>query len=98
MQLPSNNTFVGVSGLNLCDGSEWIEEMEVCLELLAAINRTGNPEVEKLQGNQCSFGKLVFELKSTKPLLSVEAPELEKRGIVEEPTCTPLNGTSYPLH
>ena len=93
MQLPSNNTFVGVSGLNLCDGSEWIEKMEVCLELLAAFNRTGNSEVEKLQGNQCSFGKLVFELKSTEPLLSLE---LEKRGIAEEPTCTPLNGTSYP--
>lgn len=88
MQLPSRNTFVGVSGLDLCDGSRWLEKIEVCLELLAAINRTENPEGNsKLQGDQCSFGKLIFELKSTKPL-----PPPEKRGIVEEPTCTPLNG------
>lgn len=91
MQLPSNNTFVGVSGLNLCDGSRWIDEMEVCLELLAAIDGAGKPEVEKLQGNQCSFGKLVFELKSTKPL---EPPERRVRGVAEEPTCTPLDGMS----
>ena len=94
MQLPSNNTFVGVSGLNLRDGSGWIDEMEVCLELLAAIDGAGKPEVEKLQGNQCSFGKLVFELKSTKPLQPRRPPERSVRGVAEEPTCTPLDGMS----
>lgn len=94
MQLPSNNTFVGVSGLRLCNGNEWIEEMEVCLELLAAINGTEKPEAKKLQGNQCSFGKLVFELKSTKPLQPRRRPGRRVRGVAEEPTCTPADGMS----
>ena len=93
IQLPSANTFVGISGLILCDGSGWKERIEVCMELLAAVNRTETPRAESvLQGNQCSFASLVFELKSLgTPPLPVET----KGGFPKRHTCKPLNGTSY---
>ena len=38
------------------------------MELLAAVNKTESPDAETvLQDNLCSFGTLVFELKSTAP-------------------------------
>ena len=93
MQLPSENTFVGVSGLSLCDGAGWKERMEVCLELFETTNRTMTPDAQILvQGNQCSFATLIFELKST---TSPSSPEQKNRGFVLDEslsTCTPLNG------
>ena len=95
MQLPSENTFVGVSGLSLCDDAGWKERMEVCLELFETTNRTMTPDADLVvQDNQCSFATLIFELKSTTP---PSPPEKKKRGFVLDEslaTCTPLNGQS----
>jgi len=86
--VPSYNQFLGISSLNLCDGSGWRDKVEVCGELLAAVNRTETPDAESVvQGNQCSFGRYIFELKFTSPIPN----EKKKRGI-EEPDCAPLNG------
>ena len=86
---------MGVSGLSLCDGAGWKERMEVCMELFAVPNRTITPDAEiVVQGNQCSFATLIFELKST---TSPSPPEKKRRGaLLDEPlaTCAPLNGRS----
>ena len=85
IQMSSSNLFAGISGLNLCGGSGWKDRVEVCVELLAATNTTGAELA--VQGNQCSFGRYIFELKFTSPIPN----EKKKRGI-EEPDCAPLNG------
>lgn len=87
IQMPSSNLFAGISGLNLCGVSGWKDKVEVCVELLAATNTT---QAELVQGDRCSFGKYVFELKFTSPI-----PNKKKKRGIEEPTCTPLNGTFY---
>ena len=65
------------------------------MELFAVPNRTITPDAEiVVQGNQCSFATLIFELKST---TSPSPPEKKRRGaLLDEPlaTCAPLNGRS----
>lgn len=79
--MPSFNQFLGISGLNLCDGSGWRDKVEVCGELLAAVNRTETPDAESVaQGNQCSFGTFVIERVRAGPRPPPETP------------CFPLSG------
>lgn len=58
------------------------------MELLAATNTTGAEMAA--QGNQCSFGRYIFELKFTSPI-----PNGKKKRGIEGPDCTPLNGMLY---
>ena len=75
-QLPSENQWVGFSGLNMCGRSGWKDRVEVCLQLLAVVNKTEFPEAEsQLQGKHCSFARAVFEKTTPSP-----------------PTCRPLDG------
>ena len=60
--MPFDNIWVGFSGLNMCGPDGWKDAVEVCLPLLAAVNRTEFPDAEiELQGNNCSFARILFE-------------------------------------
>jgi len=57
LQVPSDYNIVGVSRLQLCDGQQWKERVDVCLELLSTEIQGPFP----VQGQNCSFGMLKFE-------------------------------------
>lgn len=60
--LQGMNHWVGFSGLNLCSPKGWKKQMDVCLPLQAAINRTRDPDgLAEAQGNNCAFGHVRFE-------------------------------------
>ena len=64
--MDSDDLYIGLSGLNLCDEYGWKEKVDVCPELLTAYNRTENPDANaNSQENYCSFGSFSFELTST---------------------------------
>ena len=65
--VPSNNQFVGVADLRLCNGDTWKETVKVCYELFStttASSGVGGPnERNSVQANNCSFGYVEFSLK-----------------------------------
>ena len=86
MQLPVGNKFIGISAINLCGRSEWKKKVEVCVELLEVVNKTASPDAKSaIQGNQCSFGSIVFVLKTIGSQLVQHRPK-------PPPTCKPANG------
>ena len=73
---------MGLSGLQLCGAEGWKDRVEVCVELLAAVNRSLTPDTEShIQGNNCSFGRIVLQRK-----LKDSVPQLPPS------TCKPVNG------
>ena len=77
-QVPSPDHIVGVADLRLCDGAAWKESVKVCFELFStatAIDRAADPmERNSVQGNNCSYGYVEFNLQevhvSVRPVLS----------------------------
>jgi hypothetical protein len=62
--VPSNDQFVGVADLRLCNGSTWKETVKVCYELFSTTTGVGGPnERNSVQANNCSFGYVEFSLK-----------------------------------
>ena len=65
-QMPSPDNIVGVADLRLCDGAAWKESVKVCLELFStatASDRVAGPmERNSVQGNNCSYGYIEFNL------------------------------------
>jgi hypothetical protein len=60
------NTWVGFSALNLCGPRGWKNQLDVCLPLLAAVNKTAYPDAPtEVQGNNCAFGHVRFERTDT---------------------------------
>ena len=89
MQLPVGDKFIGISGLNLCGRSGWKNKVEVCVELLEIVNKTASPDANSvIQGNQCSFGSIVFALKTIGSQRVQHRPQ-------PPPTCKPLNGIYF---
>lgn len=79
--------WVGVSSLALCGPSGWKEKLEVCLPLLAVVNRTESPDVQaQIQGNYCSFARAVIERRP------------KQNPTVLPPTCKPHNGKMHHIH
>ena len=89
MQLQTTNMFVGFSALQMCSCRfGWKERVEVCIELFAAVNTTSNPKAESvIQGNQCSFGSVIFELKAPRPGSLRPPPPQRPTGV--PPPCPP---------
>ena len=94
MQLQTTNMFVGFSALQMCSGRfGWKERVEVCMELFAAVNTTLNPEAESvIQGNQCSFGSVIFELKEPRPGSFIPPPPQRPPGLRPNQPSPPRNG------
>ena len=65
-QMPSPDHILGVVDLRLCDGAAWKESVKVCLELFStatASDRVAGPmERNSVQGNNCSYGYIEFNL------------------------------------
>lgn len=58
--------------------------MEVCLPLLAVVNRTESPDAQaQIQGNYCSFARAVIEHRP------------KQNPTLLPPTCKPHNGNVY---
>ena len=56
------NNWVGFSGLNLCGPRGWKHQIDVCLPLLAAVNKTERPEdPTEVQGSSCAFASVRLE-------------------------------------
>ena len=71
------NHWVGFSGLNLCGPKGWKRQVDVCLPLLAAVNKTEDPDSPtEAQENNCAFA-------------SVRVERLDRPA----PKCTPHDGT-----
>ena len=74
LQVPSDYNIVGVSRLQLCDGQQWKDTVDVCLELLSPRNQGPN----SAQGQNCSFGMMKFERRPRpRPAAVVDGSALE---------------------
>jgi len=69
-----DDNIVGVSRLQLCDGQQWKDTVDVCLELLSPRNQGPN----SAQGQNCSFGMMKFERRPRpRPAAVVDGSALE---------------------
>ena len=71
---PPNDKVVGVADLRLCDGDEWKESVKVCFELFSTATAServaSEMERNSVQGNNCSFGFVEFDLMKTQVFIS----------------------------
>ena len=72
---PSPDEVVGVADLRLCDGDKWRESVKVCFELFSTATAServaGEMMRNSVQGNNCSFGYVEFNLTKTQVIYSV---------------------------
>ena len=65
-QVPSPDHILGVADVRLCDGNMWRESVKVCSELFSTATASdrvvGEMERNSVQGNNCSYGYVEFNL------------------------------------
>ena len=63
MNYSSPGLVVGVADLVLCDGDKWKERVKICFELFSTASASDRVmERNSLQGNNCNFGYIDFDL------------------------------------
>ena len=90
MLAPSADRMMGVSRLQLCDGSRWRRKVKVCGELFSTA--TASELIDRpntIQAQNCSFGYFMFELQSQERKPDRERPR-PRRPVRYREDCPPV--------